>query len=719
MAFKKTSEGRVFFQGSGNAGTANDARTPAAQRAPAAPEPGATGPTQLQILALLRSLNEKLKATQVERNAMRVELDNYRRVVDTLQNKSHGNARAEQLAQEMMREMEETRKLILEVEERQAGVEKEHKDYAEKIRLSVGGYRDLAKRIDAAEAKNVEVARQIAEATTQQAKIMRQIEKAIEDRARFMRKIERIEETVVQTRDALNAKAMVLLTDQNVAGGIPAADADAFLPREPGIPTAIPDEELARETWGNTRGLQAAAILLLVVGGILAGWAVSEIRRPQLETGEFAISEYEAPAATTPADAREKAEAIVDKWTVNEDTSAFDAEEPVAATATAVQPDPTDDIGLDLTDETKLQQMLEENSDALAAELNKIEPSAAPATEPVTEEAEIASLTPQETATIEQETPPTAAPAPVYTKSNVDVRTLIRPDSGLSEAVKKIEDQAFEGVPEAQHDLAAIYTAGHGGVKQDFERAIFWFEQSANSGVANAAYNLGVLNHQGLGTKPDIAKAIEWYTRAADLGHPEAQYNLGIAYIEGVGVQYDPFKANAYFEKAAAQGIMEAAYNLGLIYENGLLGKPEPQEALAWYKEAADKGSPEAKAALDQLAKTLKVDAKDINSVADGAKKARADGRAPPPPAAAPQKQSEAPTGNQRAVLAQIQEHLITVGLYPGPADGNDSPLSQDAIRTYQKLNNIEANGEASAALLVHMLSNEDADQSTAIYDYN
>jgi len=32
-----------------------------------------------------------------------------------------------------------------------------------------------------------------------------------------MRKIERIEETVIQTRDSLNAKAMVLLTEQGVA----------------------------------------------------------------------------------------------------------------------------------------------------------------------------------------------------------------------------------------------------------------------------------------------------------------------------------------------------------------------------------------------------------------------------------------------------------------------------------------------------------------------
>jgi peptidoglycan hydrolase-like protein with peptidoglycan-binding domain len=49
------------------------------------------------------------------------------------------------------------------------------------------------------------------------------------------------------------------------------------------------------------------------------------------------------------------------------------------------------------------------------------------------------------------------------------------------------------------------------------------------------------------------------------------------------------------------------------------------------------------------------------------------------------------PPANDRAVLAQIQEHLMGIGLYPGPADGADSPLSQDAIRTYQKLNGLDA----------------------------
>lgn len=716
MSFKKTSEGRIFFQNSGvdNANdeplaAAKSSQRPTGRRADV--PPADTGPTQLQILALLRSLNEKLKATQVERNAMRIELDEYRQAIDALQSKPQVPNPADHIAEEVFKELEDTRKLLLDLEERQAGIEREHKSNSEKIRIGVGSYRDLIKRMDAADQKQEDMARLVNETAAQQTKITRQIEKAIEDRTRFMRKIERIEETVIQTRDALNAKAMVLLTDQNIAGAIP-ADLDTSFPQSrPGVPTALPEEKEASPSSINSRAFQATAIILLLIGGIIAGWAVSALQSPQASnSGEFQITsdtDVATPAQNT-ADqaaitaANEDVDAIVNKWSVSEDTSAFGPAQDKADEIPAPSAiNPADDIGtLDLNDTQALEKMLEDNPDALASELNKIEPGS--------EDIQMASLPMQETAYIDQDNPVATNANATPLAQGPAVHELIKSDTGLPAVVQKIEARAFEGMPEAQHDLAAIYTAGHQGVAQNFKRAMFWFEQSAKNGVANAAYNLGVLHHQGLGTTANLKQAIEWYIRAADMGHPEAQYNLGIAYIEGVGVEYDPFKANDYFQKAAAQGIMEASYNLGLIYENGLLGKAQPDEALVWYKDASDKGSPEAKAALEQLAKTLGIGMPEINRVVDNVKLARKGGQGNS--VTPPVKQnirSDNNVGSETAILAQIQEKLMQLGLYPGPADGSDSPLSQDAIRAYQSLKGLESNGEPSAELLVHMLSEE------------
>ncbi len=671
MSFKKTSEGRIFFQGTGN-----PAAKPQPEAAPAQRRPAPAPPTQLQIISLLRALNEKLGAAQSERDAMRAELENYRRMVEQLQGKAARGERAEQIAQDTVREMEETRRLLLELEEKtdkadkgfatlqaelvktarigedlsrkHAALEKEQKTQSEKIVSSNSGYGELIKRLEGTEQKYDGLAGRIEETASQQARLMRQIEKAVEDRARFMRKIERIEETVVQTRDALSAKAMVLLTDQAVnnqnvidelqdavykapAAAKPAGKA-VELAETPG------DAREGAVRWSRSLQLQAAAIVLLVLGGVLAGWAVSKLQKPQFpDNGDFQITgtaepanpageekppaepvgeETPAPDTAQPGDAAvAPAPVPADGWKEETDTSAFNAEPAPAAKIS----DAADDIGtVDLSDEQKILKMLDENPDAVAAELNRIEPGAV-------EPAKIADSAPVAVAALTQEdTQEPAAPLdpPEPPAQGKSVAGQISPDSALPAMAKDLETQAFGGNAGAQHDLAALYVAGQAGVKQDYKRAFFWFKQAADAGVTNAAYNLGVLYHQGLGTAANLDQALKLYTKAADKGHPDANYNLGIAYIEGIGVPYDPFKAEAYFRKAADKGIMEASYNLGLIYENGLLGKPQPQDALIRYKEAADRGGPEAKEALEQLAKTLNIRVEDINTMVGNLKPA-------------------------------------------------------------------------------------------------
>lgn len=739
MGFKRTTEGRVFFQGVDN--TAND-------------QPPAIGGanTQIQILSLLRALNEKLQDTQADRRKMRQELETYRAMVDNLQNKSRQSEEAfkdltkkmqqspaadprtlkvEQLAQELAKELEETRKLMLDLEDKA--------DKADKgvimLNTHIGQTRNVSDELNrkqaALEQEQKALAAKLEENFTQQEKLSRKVDKAIEDRARFMRKIERIEETVIQTRDALNAKAMVLLTNGQTQGDgasmhaafDPPLSAPAFTAPALGaatlteLPPSLDSQTkvnpgdaylaaIAGASWWQKRiKLEAVAIICIIIACVLVGWLISEVQKPQLadlpplnemsglaepraDQPQENLAEADLatpPEVVTSSDLAVEENTTSEEWTSSPPQGQFSEALPIENNPQENAPAPTidqitNDLGaIDLNDEEKVAKLLEENPDAVATALNNLEPS---------------SLPPQNV-----NTSSSAAMNPVSTSD-------MKPDSRLPEMVKAIEKQAFEGLPAAQHDLAAIYTAGHGGVKQDYNRAMFWFEQAANRGVANAAYNLGVLYHQGLGTKADIGKAIKWYSQAADQGHPEAQYNLGIANIEGIGVPYNATKAASFFRSAADQGIMEAAYNLGLIYENGLLGKPEPDTALMWYQTAADKGSPEAKAALDQLAKTLGIKPEDVKRLvqklpqAGGSSNEKRAALAPPPlPAAA----TALATNGHRAMLSEIQDYLIQEGLYPGPADGFDGPQTLDAIRTYQAANNLIVDGKPSQSLLEHM----------------
>ncbi len=749
MGFKRTNEGRVFFQGQSDN---DDQENYGFGQSPQAENlrrniQAQSSATQSQIITLLKSLNERLKATQDERTAMRKELDAYRNLIESLEEKSDRSERAyltleqklsqqkgkaggvdEDIIAETLKELEQTRKMVFDLEDKTTRADKsvaELKTEIENTKIQAGAVgQELTRRMKNTEERQENLDAKVEDAVAQQGKIARKVDKAIEDRARFMRKIERIEETVLQTRDSLNAKAMVLLTDQ---GAVDQKDM-SMEGLEHRLEAHLQNQAVldARPWWKKSYIPQISGVAALVALALVGGWFIGEAQSPKFSdfnTSETAASDS-ALAEIDLSIPPETADVDVSSmdWSIESNAPQFEEQPASTSNVAASQPDMTDDLGaVDLDNPEQVERLLEENPNAVAAALNNIEtgdPEAA------TEQAAIVPQAPIEEAPIEEtpapvaETPAKAAPKAA---SANELAKLIEADEGLEGVMKDIQAQAFAGVPEAQHDLAAVYTAGHGGVVQDYERAAFWFEQAANGGVANAAYNLGVLHHQGLGMKANMGKAIDWYARAADLGHPEAQYNLGIAYIEGIGVPYDPVKATKYFKNAAKNDIMEAAYNLGLIYENGLLGDAKPDEALMWYKTAADQGSPEAQQALKQLAQSLNISLDDVNKLAESVKsKNQSSNQVTIPPAkqtnlSASTVKDSAAYGTQ-ALTAQVQEYLMGAGLYPGPADGIGGPLTEDAVRAYQKTSDLEADGKISQSLLTHMLGNEAFSQGSRAY---
>lgn len=694
-----------------------------------------------RVLMLLGQLGERLVRSERERLEMKETVGRYSDLIAALEAKVERQATAEN-----------------EMRTRQEKIERDYAEQMQKMQKAVV----LAERIE--------------DAINQQNRLSRRMEQITQDKARMLRKLERIEEAVVETQTALNAKSLVLVNDQNRAVN----DPSARIPRP-----ANQNESL----WQNTlaRRLASTAAVFALIAGLSWGvyqslpqarfsQAAQEALRPApedlLSTAPF-TSEQSAQALATPdtdnaepvedLSAPESAEAPGTEKTDSETASETIAETPVTATP-APAAKPTKSAAADILGKSddELVAMLNDDPDALASALNDITPGAAslpPALNDVP--APVAAVT----------APPSAAETAShdpalddFLKAQKDQRPLkerIQPDPALPTQIKTVETRAFEGVPEAQHDLAALYTAGQGGVKTDFTRAAQWFEEAANNGIANARYNLGVLYHQGLGVTQDTGKALNWYKAAAAQNHPEAQYNLGIAYIEGVGTSYSPEKAAANFESAARAGIMEAAYNLGLIHENGLLGKPDTDNAIYWYSRAAENGSPEGKAALNQLARNLGYSEDRVKDIYNARKTARgannkqqAATTAPAiitpasapatatqitpvavPPASSPKnaipvlpldeeasyapaeaepvhqivqvKKRDGAATRDPSVIAQIQEQLMNYGLYPGPADGRTSDVMADSIRSYQKTHDLSIDGQASQALLEHLLAQE------------
>ncbi len=494
----------------------------------------------------------------------------------------------------------------------------------------------------------------------------------------------------------------------------------------PVIAENAPAPQLAASTPAAPRWMALATVLSTAIA--VAALALVVTRPPQqaLTAEQIAILDALAQTRMGALTAPMSGTASADSWQ-NVDTAGIDDDMAPPSDAQLVQPEATPEaetaydidepVAGDMSVAPAAQSLPEEKT---LAPVEDAQPAADTDTEaslPAATPAPVTASTP-DTAAMSTPAPvastPVAAPedktqlamaTPAKKPATIaqDTRTAPPPltagldigrDTTLPASLIGLETRAMEGIAAAQHDLATIYAAGK-QTKQDYKRSAYWFSQAAEGNIANAHYNLGVMFQQGLGLRKDTAKAMDWYQSAADLGHPEALYNLGIAYIEGVGAPRDVDRGIGYFEKAAKAGVAQAAYNLGVLYESGFAGPIDAARARTWYETASKHNHSEARAALAridaQLPQPASLTAADMVEPAP-----RQDVQAPAPQPAA-QKKS---VGSANDLVAKVQRALIGRGLLPAPASGLLDARTEDAIRAFQRANNIAVDGIPSLTLL-------------------
>ena len=76
------------------------------------------------------------------------------------------------------------------------------------------------------------------------------------------------------------------------------------------------------------------------------------------------------------------------------------------------------------------------------------------------------------------------------------------------------------------------------------------YEACTNRNIATSCNNLGYAYDMGQSVKQDYSKAIIYYEKACSLSDYFGCYNLGNLYNNGRGVKKDYSKANIYYEKA-------------------------------------------------------------------------------------------------------------------------------------------------------------------------
>lgn len=86
-----------------------------------------------------------------------------------------------------------------------------------------------------------------------------------------------------------------------------------------------------------------------------------------------------------------------------------------------------------------------------------------------------------------------------------------------------------------------------------------FLETAANSGSAEAAFELGQAYSRGAGVEPSDTEALKWWLKAGRQDYIPAYKQLGKAYQSGNGVERDLEQAKDWFTKAANNGDEEAA----------------------------------------------------------------------------------------------------------------------------------------------------------------
>lgn len=171
--------------------------------------------------------------------------------------------------------------------------------------------------------------------------------------------------------------------------------------------------------------------------------------------------------------------------------------------------------------------------------------------------------------------------------------------------ISEVAQHAESGDAQAQFELGRAYEDGK-SVAQDDEQAVQWFRKSAEQGNAQAQNSLGVMYALGRGVQRDKEEAVRWYKKAAKQGLAEGIYNVAISYYNGEGIEENTALSYTWMMLAQKRGDAQAAeamkhigeqlnnrtdrskFDLAVLYEKGEEVPQDLPAAVALFREAAN-----------------------------------------------------------------------------------------------------------------------------------
>jgi localization factor PodJL len=253
-----------------------------------------------------------------------------------------------------------------------------------------------------------------------------------------------------------------------------------------------------------------------------------------------------------------------------------------------------------------------------------------------------------------------------------------------------LDDAVRNGDPVALHDRALeLLQSG------DKAKAVGMLKDAAGRGLVMAEYRLAKLYEKGEGVPRDMAASRSWTEKAAIGGNVKAMHDLAVFYAEGDAGPQSYAAAVEWFRQASDAGLVDSQYNLAVLYEQGLGLSQDKSEAAYWFEVAGRAGDQDAgRRARAMFGEMQPTQAEAIK------RKARAFTPRPPIPRANGDFGRRPWDIASPSQIAEAQRLLQRLGFSPGATDGKTSPRTTDAIRNFQRDNDLPVTGEASVSLL-------------------
>lgn len=182
--------------------------------------------------------------------------------------------------------------------------------------------------------------------------------------------------------------------------------------------------------------------------------------------------------------------------------------------------------------------------------------------------------------------------AVAYRDGKVTKRDMKLYESYLNKAVANVGASDYRTMTKIGR-MFKLHTAG----THDNQKALYWFEKSANGGdpVGQLEFGRIVILGGVNGYAPE--RAVAMFESAASAGSRDAMLELGRAYSAGRGVRVDVYEAAKYFLRAAAKGHMEAMRQAGIIMIQGRGVTKDTAAGVKWLEQSVAAGN--AMALLD------------------------------------------------------------------------------------------------------------------------